>query len=308
MRLFLLGLWPLLLGSQSALASVDYALLSIVPPSATVIAGIDVRRAVTSRSGTYMLEQTVADQQFAGLVSATGLNVRRDVRQMLLVGTGRQSTTDSPHAVIAHGTFDPARLIAAGQLRGASIRRYRAFAILVQGTGKAVEAIAFPSAEFLVMGDLATVEAVLASGGQSGGINPVLRGQVNRIGPGNDVWFATALSGAYLVQQLGDALPEQLRTSDVLERISRSSGGLQFSQTDKLTLDLVAHSPGDARFLSGLLQLAGSLGHLQIGGNAGLALAESVLSSMQVGSQGSTVHAASAVPDAQLERALKSSS
>jgi hypothetical protein len=176
----------------------------------------------------------------------------------------------------------------------------------MQPTGKAAAAIAFPQQGILVMGDLATVCAVIAHRSPSK-LDPTLREQVDRIGPSNDVWFATVLSGSFLAQQLGDALPWPLRNSEALQKISRSAGGLQFGPSDKLTLDLVARSPGDARLIADVLHLGGSLAHLQIGGNAGLLLAEGVLRSMHAVSEGLKVHASSVMPDEQLERALASS-
>ena len=306
MRLFVLGLLILLPASQAAFASLDDTLLSIVPHSSTVLAGIDVRRATASRSGNYVLEQTIRDQDFAKLTTLIGLNVRRDLRQMLLVGLGPQTAPNSPRALIADGPFDPLRLIATGTSRGALMKRYSGFSILVKGTGKAVSGVAFPRAGVLILGDLATVQALLDSEPSSSGMNPTLREQVNRIGPTSDIWFATVLPGSFLAHQMGDALPPQIGSSELLDRISQSSGGLRFGQSDELRLDLSARSAGDARLISGLLHLGGSLAHLQIGGDAGVLLAQTVLSSMQIAVEGSTVYATSVMPDAQLEQLLAS--
>ena len=154
------------------------------------------------------------------------------------------------------------------------------------------------------MGNLRTVQAVLASGAHRGNIDAVLRDQVSQIGPRNDVWFATTLSGSFLADTAGDALPSQVRTSGALERISRSAGGLQFGQSDKVVLNLIARSPSDARLLSDVLRVAAAIARLQLRGNGGLVLAATVLTSIQLSVEHSTVHFVSTVPDAQLERAL----
>lgn len=254
-----------------------------------------------------MLQKIVDDQGLAKLVSSIGMNVRRDLRHLLLVGLGQQPTSESQTVVIAHGMFDPARLMSVARLRGAFVKRYGGFTMVVQGAGMTASAVAFPRPGVLVMGDLATVQAVLASEAHTGNIDVVLRDEVNQISPRNDVWFATTLSGSFLADAASDALPSQLRSSGALERISRSAGGLQFGPNDKVTLDLFARSPGDARLLSGVLRVAGTLARLQFGADAGLVLAETVLSSMQISVERSTVHALSTVPDGQVERALTSS-
>lgn len=304
MRLFALSLVVLVFAADPALAATDGKLLSLAPPSSTVLAGIDVQRAAASRSGNVMLQQTFDGQGLTKLVAAAGLNVRRDLTQILLIGTGQQIDADSRYSLLARGTYNPARLTAAAESRGASIRRYGAVTVISIGTGKAASALAFLRPGVLLLGDPANVHTVLASAARPGHIDPTLRDQADRIGTRNDIWYATTLSGSFLVQQAGDALPPPLRNSGVLDRISRSSGGLQFGASDTMTIDLVASSPGDARLLSDALRVAGRLARLQFGGSAELVLAGSVLSSMRVAVDGSAVHTTATVPDEQLERAL----
>ncbi len=298
----------ILVALHTAVAAVDGALISIAPPSSTVLVGIDAQRAVASRSGNAILWQTIEAQGLVRLLAAVGLNAHRDIRQMLLAGTGQHSDAALQYAVLAEGNYNPVRLIAAGKLKGALVRRYGAVTVIALGTGNTASAVAFLKPGFLVMGNLVTVQNMLASETHSHlrGIDPTLRSQINRIGPGNDVWYATTLSGSFLGQQVADALPSELRHSRALEAISRSSGGLQFGSTDKISLDLVASSPGNARLLSDVLQVAGRVARLKFGSDAGLVLAANVLSSMQVSLEASTVHCISEVPDEPLERALTS--
>jgi hypothetical protein len=304
MRLFALGLPVLLFAAHVAFAAAEDALLSFAPPASTVLAGIDVKRAAASRSGSVMLQQTIDGQGLTKIIAAAGLDVRRDLTQILLAGTGQQFNADSRYALLAHGTYNARRLIAAARSRGASIKRNGTVTVISMGAGKTASALALLRPGVLVLGDPANVHAVLASAARPGPIDSTLRDQADRIGTQTDIWYATILSGSFLVQQAGDAMPVALRNSGVLDRISRSSGGLQFGPSDKITLDLVASSPGDARLLSDALRVAGRLARLQFTGSADLVLAGSVLSSMRVAVEDSTVQATSAVPDEQLERAL----
>jgi hypothetical protein len=304
MRPLVLALAVLTIAAASAPAAVDGKLLSLAPSSSTVLAGIDVQRAAASRSGNVMLQQTIDGQGLTKLVAAVGLNVRRDLTQMLLIGTGQQLNAESRYTLLARGEYTPARLIAAAKSRGASIRRDGAVTVISVGAGKSPSAVAFVRPGVLVLGSPADVHAMLAPAAHPGDIEPALREQADRIGAQNDIWYATSLSGSFLAQEAGDALPPALRGSGVLDRISRSSGGLQFGSNDELTLGIVASSPGDARLLSDALRVASRLARLQLGGDADFVLAQSVLSSMRVTVEGLTVHAVSAVPDGQLERAL----
>lgn len=304
MHIFVFSL--LLFASQIAFAGVDGALVSLAPPSSTLLTGINVQQAVHSPSGSTMLRQIMEGQGLVKIIADVGLDVHRDISQILLVGIGQQLRPDSRYAVVARGTYNPTRLIAAGQLRGASVRRFGVVSMIVQRNGNAASAIAFARPGVLVMGDVAKVESILAPGADHGDIDPTLRGEVDQIAPANDVWYATTLSGSFLSRQVGNSLPSALRNSGALDRISRSSGGLHFGADDTVTLVLVANSPGDARLISGVLRVAGKLAHLNLGGKPDLVLAESILSSMRVAVNGTNVHANSAVSDEQLERALNS--
>jgi hypothetical protein len=306
MRIFVSALPLVLFASQTAFAGVDSTLVGMAPSASTILAGIDVVRAATSPSGVYILKQIVADQNLTKLVDFTGLDVRRDMRHMLIVGLGRQANLDSPDAVIADGTFNPSRLVAAARSRGAFIRQYQGLTIIVQGTGKTVAGISFPRPGVLIMGKLPAVETVLASAVFSASLDPSLQEQVSRIGSTNDFWYATILPGPSLIRQIGNVLPSQLRNSEALGAIIQSSGGLQFGHPDKITLNLVERSTGDAQLLNALLRVASGVAQLQFGGDAALVVAESALSSMRVTDEGSMVQAMSSIPDAQLARALAS--
>lgn len=306
MRFSIWAVPALVISSQVMFPATDPVLLSIAPATSKVLAGLDVGRAMNSGVGNYMLQQTINDPSVAKLSNEIGLNVRHDVRQILLAGLEPPWGPEGIYVVIADGTFDPTRLMATGQSRGASIKRFRHMSILVAANVKEPVGVAFPQPGVLVMGNLALVEAVLQSRGSTVGIDPAFREMVNRISRANDFWFATVLPGSFLIQQVGDGLPPQLRNTGALDRISESSGGLQFGQNDRITLNLTTRSMGDAQLVSGVLHLAGSFAQLQIGENDGLALARDAFSSMQVTTEGTSVHATSVMSDAQLERALAS--
>lgn len=302
MRLFVVGLPILLLASQAVFASVDSGLLAMAPAEATLLTGVDVTRTANSHLGAYMLRQMHSDQDFDKFIALTGFDPRRDLQQILFVGLGRQTGSDSRFAVLARGSFDPARLTGAAQAKGAVLTHYHGMPVLVQNSGKRAVGIAFPQADIVVVGDLETVHRVIAPEGSTG-LDPKLTEQVNRIGSGNDVWFATLLSGSFLGQQLGGAAPE-LQGAQALQSILESSGGLQFGDALTVSLDVIARSPEDARSLSDLLHFAGNLLQMHSSSTAGSLLARSAVGTMQVTTDGSNLHASAALPEAQVEQAI----
>lgn len=286
------------IAAQCAFAAVDATLLSFAPPSATVLTGIDVRRAENSAAGREMLRQVLSDQRLARLRGLSGLDLQREAREILLIEVGQQPGGELPYAVLARGAFTSAHV--------ASAQRNRALVHNSQGVSVTVapgsrDAFAFPRSSIAVIGDVAAVDAIV---GHHPGIDVTLRDEAERIGAANDVWYATILSGAFLTQEVGDSLPSQIRNSDTLQHISRSYGGLQFGGTDRMTIELIAGSSSDARSMSYILRIAAGLAQLQLGGSPGFILAETILRSMQVDVDGSNLGITSSVDDQQIARAL----
>ena len=85
----------------------DPALLKLLPPSATVIAGIDVDRAKDSPFGQYVLTQWRSDDKgFSEFISLTGFDPRRDLREVMFASLPQAAQHNG--AFVAKGTFEPA--------------------------------------------------------------------------------------------------------------------------------------------------------------------------------------------------------
>lgn len=297
MRLLIIGL---LVVSPAVFAAVDDTLLSVSPSTATVLTGIDVQKAAASGSGAQMLHQVLDDEDVARWASICHFNARREIRQLLLVEMTRRPGPDSPHVVLARAGVGNGSLIAGARSGGAVLRTMEGTPVLVYGKN----ALALPRPGVLMIGDLPSVTAALQHSHAPGGLDPLLREEVAAVAPANDVWYATILSGAFLGEEAGDALPAQLRNSDALQRISRSSGGLRFGDRDSFVIYLLEDTASDARSMLYVLRLAGGFAQLQLGGSPGFVLAENVLRSMRVTTSGATLELTSEIDDSQIANAL----
>ena len=87
----------------------DARLLSLVMPDAKMISGIDVDRVKATPFGRFLIDQVPAgDQAFQNFSSATGLDPRRDIREIVMASPGAPERKTG--LVLVRGTFDAARI------------------------------------------------------------------------------------------------------------------------------------------------------------------------------------------------------
>jgi hypothetical protein len=313
MRSFPVCLVLAVTGCALAQASVDRDLLAMAPPETTLLTGIDVTRAQESPFGAYLLRQMrTDDDHFKEFMGATGFDPRRDLQEVLFVGLAEKNGQDSRFAIFARGNFDQARIQSAAEAKGATVTMIDGVTVLlIKKHGESGQkALAFPQPGIAVLGDVATIREALSPGGTGGALDTQLLDQVNRVGVNNDLWFATLMSGAFLNHELGNAattpgMANGMANSAALQSILKSAGGLQFGDTVAMSLDLVTRSPEDAKSVTDLLRFAGNLMQMQQN-NPRANAAASALSSMQVETTGSNVHASLGITEQQLELLLQS--
>ncbi|MDP2999512.1 MAG: hypothetical protein Q8N47_18630, partial [Bryobacterales bacterium] len=113
------------------MAAVDPALMKLVPPDATVVAGVNVEQARITPFGQFVLKQMPLDDEgFRKMMEATGFDPRRDLREILVASKGGQPSRHIQGIVMATGSFDPARILAAAKVAGVTATDYAGVEIL----------------------------------------------------------------------------------------------------------------------------------------------------------------------------------
>ena len=94
-----------------ALSAADPQLLNLVMPDAKVLAGVNVEQAKGTQFGQFVLNQMQTHEtELQQLVTLTGFDPRRDVRELLVASDG---TPDGKTGLaVAKGTFDVAKISA----------------------------------------------------------------------------------------------------------------------------------------------------------------------------------------------------
>src|SRR5258708_38237966 len=113
----------LLTAFSGALSAADPQLLNLVMPDAKVLAGVNVEQAKGTQFGQYVLNQLQSqDAEMQKLITLTGFDPRRDVREVLVASDG--NVQNKIGLGLARRTFDVAKITAAATAHGAGTENY----------------------------------------------------------------------------------------------------------------------------------------------------------------------------------------
>jgi hypothetical protein len=290
-------------GGLSAFASVDTALLSMVPAQAKIIGSLDVSQARNSDFGQYLLSKAQnEDEHFQEMVDQTGFDPRRDLQTIVFATSGPGATgKSSSFVILARGNFDPGRIKTLATSKGAAITNYRGFDIIVHthDKGQQQTAICFPDAGVAVMADLATLKQVIDSRSMPTTIDRALQSKINAIGNNNDAWYVSLVGGSFLADHMEkDAAPQAKALQGVLE----SSGGVKLGAMIETTFDAVTRSAQDATSLSDVIRFFASMIQMQRQNDPRAGILATALDGMTLEISGAGVHFTVSLPEKSLEQ------
>jgi len=237
----------------------DPALLKLLPPSATVVAGIDVERAKDSPFGQYVLTQWRSDDKgFSEFISLTGFDPRRDLREVMFASLPQAAQHNG--AFVAKGTFDVSKFLSAAASKGAVNSIYQGANIIAKPNDSGW--VAFLDGSTVIGGDAESVKAAIGrrqSG--TGSLPPAVTAKIADLQNRYDAWIHTVTPGATVQESLNG--PNGLQVNgEVLRGIQTASGGVKFGSNVRLGAEAIARSDRDAvalqdvvKFLAGMVQL-----------------------------------------------------
>src|SRR5438067_13672002 len=108
---------------SGVLSAADPQLLNLLPPDAKIVAGVNVDQAKGTQFGQYVLNQVqTQDAEMQKLVTLTGFDPRRDVREVLVASDG--NVQGKMGLGLARGNFDVGKITAASAAHGATTDSY----------------------------------------------------------------------------------------------------------------------------------------------------------------------------------------
>jgi hypothetical protein len=273
LRLAALAAW-----SVALLAGADPALLRLLPPDARLLAGVDLDQVRATPFGQALLARIETDQSIRELAAATGVDLRRDLHQVLLAG---RDASSRPGLLAARGTFDPARIAAAAL----TVATHGGIPVFQARGG---HALALLDGQTAVAGDPAEVRAALDRRAAPATRDAELAGALARFSASQHIWLVSTLPLASLKPPPSEW--SGVLQGDVLKKIARLSGGIRFGPTVQITVEALTGADADAAAVADALRFLGGLAQMKHG---------SFFRSLEVRAEGPLAAVTLAIPEEQ---------
>ncbi len=291
-----------------SLASVDPALLALVPQGMSLVTGLDADQARSSSFGQYILNRVRnEDPHFEQFVTETGFDPRRDLQSFVSAGSGG-GKGNGHFVVLARGVFDETRMKAAVKAHGATVESYEGTDLFVNAkTSTQATGFAFLDSATAVLADTVTLKQVLDGRNIAPAVEPALQGRMKQANEADDVWYVSSLPGSVLASKLRrETGAPDTGNSAALRGVVQSSGGIRFGDLVQFSFDALTRSPQDATSLTDLLRFLSSAAQMQRDSDPRMAILASSLDSMSLEKNDRSVHAGLSLTEGNLEQLMNS--
>ena len=299
---YALSIWVLLFsGVVSAFASVDPALLALVPSGAKLVSGVQLVQARSSEFGQYVLRRIdTEDDSFRQFTEETGFDPRHDLDEFVFASTG--SDAGGHFAIVARGSFDQNRIRAKAKASGGVVQTYRGVDLILcdrnehQGAG-----FAFLDGGIAVMADDTTLREIVRNRETATHLDPVLQDEIEKVSAENDAWFVSALPGSFLASHMDHDAKQPMQRAQALQSILVSSGGMHFGDVVAFSFDAKTRSAQDAVSLADVLRFGASMVQMQRQADSRAGIIASAIDKMTITTSGSSLHASLSLSEKNLE-------
>jgi hypothetical protein len=295
---------PLLVlgGATGVFASVDNALVALIPSNSKLVAGIDVVQCRSSQFGQFLLSKSQADDEHLNeFMTQTGFDPRRDLESVLVTST-EDGEKNSAFAILARGSFDRAKITALATSKGAAANTYQGVNLLISKDRGQQVAIAFPDTGLAVMGDLASVHQVIQNLSAPSSLDVDLTNQIDAIGTSSDAWFVSTNGAGMLGKDFSATTGQNAGQLQALQSVRTASGGLKFGSNVAVTFDAGTRSEQDAKSLTDVVRFMASMVQMQRQQDPRAGIVASAMDNMQLTTNGPSVHIAFSMSEKNLEQ------
>jgi hypothetical protein len=264
---------------SGVLSAADPQLLNLVMPDAKVIAGVNVEQAKGTQFGQYVLNQIqTTDGDMQKLITLTGFDPRRDVREVLVANNGTpQSKTG---LALARGSFDIARITAAATTEGKDVVTETYAGVTILEDTKRTHGIAFLDSTTVAAGDLASVKGAIDRRTNAQPLPAALLVKINQWSTSQDAWGISTVpvstfAPAHPTAGTGTQPPNPMASA--AQNVQEAYGGVKFGTNVVFTGEAVCDTAQNATALGDLVKFMVNLAQMQGGQDPKLqALANSV--------------------------------
>jgi hypothetical protein len=289
----------LLTAFSGALSAADPQLLNLVMPDAKVLAGVNVEQAKGTQFGQYVLNQLqTQDAQMQQLVTMTGFDPRRDVRELLVASDGTPGSKTG--LALARGTFDVAKITAAASLAGVVTEVYGGITILEEPK-KQEAGIAFLDATTVAAGDIANVKGAIDRLKTPQSLPAAVAVKVNLWSNSQDAWGITTVPPASLAPTGKTGAP----TNPIVnagQNVQAASGGVKFGAQVVFSGEAQCDTAQNATTLGDVVKLLVNLAQMQAGQDPNAA---ALIKSVSVTASGNVVKISASLPQDVFQQMLQ---
>lgn len=282
------------------LQAADPQLLSLVPPDAKILAGVNVSQAKSSPFGQFLIAQVVNNQHLSEIIAKTGFDPTRDLNELLVASNGAASNPS--HLALARGNFG-AGITAAATAAGATSEVYNGVTIVANP--KRGDAFAFLNPTLAVAGAVADVKGAIDRQAAPAKLDTALMSTITQLSvtEGEDAWFVSLVPPpAFKAPANAPNVPAI--PSTVFQNVQQAQGGVQFTpQGVVFNAQLQADTAQNATAMANVLQFFVNLGQMQAQQKSQAAAA---LKAVIISASGQSVTVSTTVPEAQLEAVIQS--
>jgi hypothetical protein len=256
----------LLTAFSGVLSAADPQLLNLVMPDAKVIAGVNVEQAKSTQFGQYVLNQIQTnDGEMQKLITLTGFDPRRDVREVLVASDGVPQTKVG--LALARGNFDVAKIMAAATTEGKDVVTETYAGITILEDNKATHGIAFLDSTTVIGGDLASVKGAIDRRSNAQPLPAALLVKINQWSTSQDAWGISVVPPTSFApaQPGGGAHGPNAMIASTAQSVQQAYGGVKFGANVVFTGEAVCDTAQNATALGDLVKFMINLAQMQGG-------------------------------------------
>ncbi|HJZ98966.1 MAG TPA: hypothetical protein VKE70_20795 [Candidatus Solibacter sp.] len=272
---------------SGVLLAADPLLLNLVPPDAKVVAGVNVEQAKGTQFGQWVLNQMQPDDaHMQELITLTGFDPRRDVRELLV------ATTGAPHTglALARGNFDVAKITGAAAQHGAVTEVYGNLTIIEDP--KQEGGVAFLDSTTVAAGDLASVKGAIDRQTVAQPLPASLLVKINQWSTSQDGWAISAVPPLSLVPQGTPAPPPNPMLGQV-QAVQAAAGGVKFGANVVFSGEATCDTAQNADTLTNLIKFGANLALMQHGSDPNAA---ALIKSLNTSVSGTVMKVSASLP------------
>ena len=271
------------------LSAADPILLNLVMPDAKVIAGVNVEQAKGTQFGQFVLNQLQThDSDLQKLVTLTGFDPRRDVRELLVASNG---TAEKTGLALARGNFDVSKITALATIKGVISQNYNGTNVLIEPQKKET-GLAFLDATTVVAGDIANVKGAIDRLKTPQPLPAAISVKVNQWSTSQDAWGLTTVPPASLAPPMKEGTqPNPIMNA--AQNVQSAAGGVKFGANVVFSGEAVADTAQNANTLADVFRLLVNLAQMQAGQDA---TAQQLIKSVAISTNGNLVKVMASLP------------